>query len=164
MARLASFLRLPPRERILLLQAGLTLALVKLTLLTLPFHTARQLVVRMERRAPAGGSSPARDRIVYSVTIASHLVPGGLNCLVRAVAAELMLARAGYPSELKIGVARDASGKFGAHAWLESEGKILIGQFPVGQYEPLRERPIRAIPCRRCASRRLVSSAPRRCA
>lgn len=145
MARLASFLRLHPAERILLLRSGLTIALVKLALLTFPFHTIRQLVDRIKRWSPAGGSSPARDRIVCSVTIASHLVPGGRNCLVRAIAAELMLAWAGYPSELTIGVARDASGNFGAHAWVESQGKVLVGQFALGQYQPLRDRPVSAV-------------------
>jgi len=38
---------------------------------------------------------------------------------------------------LWIGVARDAGGDFEAHAWLECQGRILIGSQDVNRYEPL---------------------------
>lgn len=64
-------------------------------------------------------------------------MPGGRNCLARALAAELMLGRYGYSSQLKIGVAKTPSGEFEAHAWLESEGRVLIGRFELGRYREL---------------------------
>jgi hypothetical protein len=39
----------------------------------------------------------------------------------------MMLNRYGYPAHIHIGVAKDHTGSFGAHAWLESEGTIVIG-------------------------------------
>src|SRR5207302_9672573 len=112
MVRLVSFFRLQPAERALLVRSALTLASIKLALLLLTFATSRRLIDRMKRRSPKRGSSLARERIVRSVARASHFIPGARNCLVRAIAAELMLARAGYPSEVKFGVAKDALGQF----------------------------------------------------
>jgi hypothetical protein len=39
----------------------------------------------------------------------------------------MMLNKYGYPAHIHIGVAKDHTGSFGAHAWLESEGMIVIG-------------------------------------
>jgi hypothetical protein len=58
---------------------------------------------------------------------ASRMLRGERVCLVRALAARWMLAALGHPSELRIGVAKAPGGKFSAHAWLESEGEIVIG-------------------------------------
>jgi hypothetical protein len=56
---------------------------------------------------------------------------------VRALASEYVLGRLGYPCELKIGVAKGAAGEFAAHAWLESEGRVVIGEFEVDRYTAL---------------------------
>jgi Transglutaminase-like superfamily len=39
----------------------------------------------------------------------------------------MMLNRYSYPAHIHIGVAKDHTDVFGAHAWLESEGTIVIG-------------------------------------
>ena len=54
----------------------------------------------------------------------SRYVPGS-TCLVQALAGQWMLLREGYPAQLRIGVSK-AEG-FEAHAWVELEGKVLIG-------------------------------------
>jgi hypothetical protein len=73
--------------------------------------------------------------------------------LVKAVAGEVMLGRFGYQSQLKIGAGRGPSGEFVAHAWLESEGKILIGQFDLDRYTELAgpgsESPVIVVPAGR---------------
>lgn len=50
----------------------------------------------------------------------------GGTCLVRALALQRILSKRGYPSELRIGVARTAKG-FEAHAWLVDGTEILVG-------------------------------------
>jgi hypothetical protein len=138
MARLAKFLKLTPPRRILLLRAGLTLTLVKLALLMLPFATARRLVGKFTRRRRfPSEASLAPGHLVWSVEAVSRVMPCMYNCLVRALAAELMLARAGYPCQLKFGAARSAGGQFMAHAWLEAEGGVVIGEYELGRYTPL---------------------------
>jgi len=38
---------------------------------------------------------------------------------------------------LKLGAGRDAAGAFIAHAWVESEGRIVVGGFEPGAYVEL---------------------------
>jgi hypothetical protein len=47
-----------------------------------------------------------------------------------------MLVRAGHPCEFRIGAAKNGPGLI-AHAWLESEGRVLIGEFELDRYTPL---------------------------
>lgn len=49
------------------------------------------------------------------------------NCLNRPLATQVLLGRRGQQVNLRIGVKRDAGGEFKAHAWSESEGRIVLG-------------------------------------
>jgi hypothetical protein len=42
----------------------------------------------------------------------------------------MLLARIGQPAALRIGVARSEEGRFQAHAWVESQGRIVVGKLP----------------------------------
>ncbi len=63
--------------------------------------------------------------VVWAVTIAGRYVPGA-TCLVQALVAERVLKRAGHPALLRIGVSNQPG--FRAHAWVESNGKVLLGE------------------------------------
>ncbi|HUN59144.1 MAG TPA: lasso peptide biosynthesis B2 protein [Candidatus Binataceae bacterium] len=89
--------------------------------------------------------SPSPIRIALAVGGAGFLVPGGSNCLIRAIAAGMMLRRYGYDSALMIGVAKSPEGGLNAHAWLESAGQIVIGDFELDRFVPLdTHRPVAA--------------------
>jgi hypothetical protein len=77
------------------------------------------------------------DRIVWAVSAASGRIPALGNCLSVALAAKLLLTISGYSSSLRIGVAKRDSGLLEAHAWLEDNGKILIGSVEHDRYVPL---------------------------
>jgi len=62
---------------------------------------------------------------------AQRVVPGA-TCLPQALAAEALLKRGGLPADLRIGVMKGASGKLLAHAWVESDGRIVVGDLPGG--------------------------------
>ncbi len=49
------------------------------------------------------------------------------NCLIRAVALRMLLARRDIPTELHIGARKDEHGEFAAHAWLTFGDAILVG-------------------------------------
>lgn len=51
---------------------------------------------------------------------------GDMPCLSQALAARWLLSRGGYEAELKIG-ARIEDGALAAHAWLEHEGRVILG-------------------------------------
>ena len=65
-------------------------------------------------------------RTAASVRRVSRYVPAA-TCLTQALATQFLLTRQGQVSSLRIGVTKTEAGEFKAHAWLESEGKIIIG-------------------------------------
>jgi Transglutaminase-like superfamily len=134
--RLVSFFRVSFSDQALLIRAALAVVNAKLATRTLPLPTARAIVTRQQRLGWT--VVPVRtDRIVWAVETASRAIPGMKNCLVQAVAAEAMLIQAGYPCELRIGVAKNGADKLIAHAWVESEGRVVIGEFELDRYTPL---------------------------
>lgn len=135
MRRVRKFLALSWRERRLLLKALGALVGVRVALLTMSFPRVRSAIGAMARGTGRDADKrPTPEQVARAVMASSALVPGGRNCLVRALATEILLSRLGYRSELKIGAGKLADGGFAAHAWLESDGKILIGDFELGRY------------------------------
>jgi hypothetical protein len=88
---------------------------------------------RAEASTP-GINSP--DRIVWAVIVASQYIPRA-TCLAQALAAQILLARECYQSNLRIGVAKGDKDQLEAHAWLESDGKVLIGGSGINRYTVL---------------------------
>lgn len=67
--------------------------------------------------------------IVLGVRRCCSYVPKA-TCLTQALSVGILLRHSGQPSELKIGVRKDDAGGFRAHAWVEVQGKVVIGQLP----------------------------------
>ena len=137
--RLAKFFRLSFSDQRLLMRAALAVVSAKLAIRTLSLPAARAAVTRLERLGWIVMSARA-DRIVWAVETAGGAIPGMKNCLVQAVAAEAILIRAGHPCKLRIGAAKNGPRELIAHAWLESEGRVLIGDFELDRYAPLMAR------------------------
>ena len=102
------------------------------------------LLYRREQRLVLGGRGTAPDahgaarpeRITEAVRRASRVVPRA-TCLTQALAAQVLLSRAGYTSRVWIGVARDGSAGLDAHAWVELDGSVILGATPDRRYVPL---------------------------
>jgi len=63
----------------------------------------------------------------------------GSTCLAVALVAQSLLMRHGYESSFRIGVRRSEDRAFAAHAWLEREGRVIVGgpQSVVATYKAL---------------------------
>jgi hypothetical protein len=138
MRRLRAFVLLPSTERNLLISATLWLGAVRLGLWLLPFRTLRRLLKHSRRPSrrwsKIGHVSP--EQIAWAVTLAAHYIPN--TCLSRALATQALLERAGFSTYLRIGLAKKSSGQLEAHAWVESQGKIVIGALgDLSRYVPL---------------------------
>jgi Transglutaminase-like superfamily len=129
MGLLHKFLTLERVEQRLLLEAAFLLVLIRLGLGRLPFTRLRGLVVRTspQRAAEPDHSQRFVDQVVWAVTRLSQLAPRRITCLVQALAVQGMLSRRGYRSRLQIGVMRGQHGGLDGHAWVEHEGRVLIG-------------------------------------
>jgi hypothetical protein len=139
MRQIAKFFGLPSSDRRLLLRTIAPLIAMRAAIWTLTFARVRRLAEAMSRpvRADAKAVRPSPDRIAWATATMSRVVPGGGNCLVRALATGIMLKRYAYSSELKIGVMKPVGGRFEAHAWLESDGIVVIGDFQLDRYATL---------------------------
>lgn len=140
MSKLRKFLSLSRSDRRLLLAAFGWLGLVKLGLVFMPFKRVHETIKRFDRppkRVPKG-PVPSVERVVWALDVATRNLPGTILCLPRALAARLLLTRLGYESDLHIGVAKSETGEFEAHAWIEREGTIVVGELEdMDRYRPL---------------------------
>jgi hypothetical protein len=132
--KLAAFCALPGEDRVLLLHAFTAAALFRLALYFFPIERLRCLA------AGAVGGRQSIDRIIWAGRVAARWMPGA-TCLSSALALQRLLSANGHTSELHIGVARD-EGKIAAHAWVEQEGRILIGEDERRVYTRLASWPI----------------------
>jgi hypothetical protein len=142
MRRIGKFLALPFREKLLLLWTIFLLAAIRIGFILLPFKALRRLLSRLARAGRAVKTVARQsdvDRIVWALSTAGRAFPTVGTCLTQALAGYLLLGRKGYRTDLRIGVTRDAKGKFLAHAWLEKEGVVVVGQIGASQkrYTPL---------------------------
>lgn len=121
--------RLRAPEKRLRVSALCAVASARLALTLLPFARLRASSARVATGAPrrpsrAGPTPPEVDRAVSS---SARFVPGA-TCLVRALAAQWILRRAGRRAALRIGVAQRGDGALDAHAWVECDDGSLVGE------------------------------------
>ena len=133
MHRALTFLRLPAADRSLSIRAAGWLIAARVALWTLPFARVQALVARAGARTGVPGAAPGR--LAWAVETTARSIPKA-SCLTQALAAQVMLERAGEHPELKIGVATD-KGSFEAHAWLELHGRPLVGDHQLDRYARL---------------------------
>jgi hypothetical protein len=131
--RLRTFLRLPPADRTLAVRAAGWLVLARVALWTLPFARVQAMATRFGERRRSVGVAPGR--LAWTVETTARSIPGA-TCLTQALAAHVMLSRAGEHPSLHIGVATDR-GAFEAHAWLELNGRPLVGDRELDRYARL---------------------------
>ncbi|MCU0565403.1 MAG: lasso peptide biosynthesis B2 protein [Oculatellaceae cyanobacterium Prado106] len=82
------------------------------------------------RSNPVAAPQVSISQIIWGVNVSTRYMPGGAKCLARALTAKVMLNGQGYDPHLRIGVAKSPAGQLEAHAWLEDQGKVLIGNLP----------------------------------
>ena len=140
MKLLYKILRLKNRDRQLLLITFTLLGAIRLGLWLLPFPTWRRLLARvMQPKSEFQQADPASiSKVVWAVSVASRYMPGAVKCLARALATQVLLNRYGHPADLHIGVAKGEGGHLEAHAWVESQGQVVIGALSnLSRFTPL---------------------------
>ena len=136
--RLHKFFQLPPRERIVLVQAWALLLLMEFALRALPFQQLCALCDHAGRKRPAQSSEPVPSvsRLAWLVEVAGRYTPVTATCLKKALVLSWLLGKRGMTSILQIGVARHGDA-LTAHAWLEYNGQVVFGQQEREAFAPL---------------------------
>lgn len=133
------FLALSASEQGLLIRIAFLLLVVSISLFFFPFRIVIKRIesvqLRVRRIDPA--SDCVSDRIGWAVRVASQYMPFA-KCLTQALVTKFMLAQQGCPGQLRIGVFKRDNGTLEAHAWVESEGRIVIGELSnICRYRPM---------------------------
>ena len=142
MPKLRKAFALSASDWLLIVEAMLWFAAVALGLRLLRLRTVLA-ILRGERRSARDGlsessgvASASPERAAYCVELASRLQPLHPTCLKKALVLYALLGRKGFDVHVIIGAARDGD-RLEAHAWLEHQGRILLGATAPGRYSTL---------------------------
>ena len=123
MRLLDQWAELSPSRRRLVVQAAAAVSLATAAVWSLGASRARELMSRLPWRLRPN-DDPAD--VGWAVEAAGRRVPGA-RCLARAVAAEAILERGRRDPEVHIGARRSERGELEAHAWVEVDGRVVVG-------------------------------------
>jgi hypothetical protein len=76
------------------------------------------------------------ERVAYCVELSSRFYPFRPTCLKKALVLCFLLRRKGFDIQVQIGAAKD-KGRLDAHAWVEHQGRIILGAPTPGRYATL---------------------------
>jgi len=127
-------------DRRLLVKSAFIVGAVRLGLWVLPLQTMCRILAKITPSFTNfhNKSQDVISRVGWAVTTSSQYVPAA-TCLTQALATKVLLGRSGYESRLRIGIARSKEGRLEAHAWVESEESIVIGNVKdLSRYTSLR--------------------------
>jgi Transglutaminase-like superfamily len=69
-------------------------------------------------------------------------MPGSVKCLAKALTMKTLLNQYNCPSKLIIGVDKNGVNQLEAHAWIEYEGHVVMGQLnDLSRFKPLPNLP-----------------------
>ncbi len=108
------------------------LPLVDISLRASGYARTRQRMQRIFLRSPGlpvPTNSPEwlAEPMARGVSLAGRRSLWPTSCLRQALLLHVLLARKGIASDLKIGVRAGEAGGVDAHAWVERDGRVLIG-------------------------------------
>lgn len=124
MTALTSFLKLPAKDKKLLLETLFLMIQVRLMLWILPFS---RIKTSFTEEKVTGDRDVTVCTLSWSLKVISHYMPGS-TCLTNALTGHRLLSKHGYNGLIKIGVGKSAEGEFEAHAWLEFKDRVIIGE------------------------------------
>lgn len=149
--RIRRLLQLGPRHWAALVRALGSLVAARAALLLLPLRSVLEFASRTPSPRPgarhrenqtratrkdrsrredsprATHQDPDLERMIWAVDMVGRRLFPRNPCLTQAVVVQRLLRRRGIPAELRIGVRKEQGVTLEAHAWVESEGKIVIG-------------------------------------
>ncbi len=138
MSKFKDFFKLSTNQKILITKSLILIIIIRLSLSLLSFSNVKKLSKKFSRPNKNNKNYITVEDIVWSVKVASNYVPRA-TCLTQAITAQIILSRHNYLSNLKIGVIK--SEEFEAHAWLEIDNEIVLGEseknfVPILNFEP----------------------------
>ncbi|OPJ62714.1 lasso peptide biosynthesis B2 protein [Clostridium oryzae] len=126
--KIRKIIKLSSKERNALLEAFCISGLVRFAILFIKFKKLAMFLGKYKQETSTEISEVHKEviyRVGWAVSEMSYRTPWQSKCLVKALTAQLMLARRKISSTLYLGLAKSEDNKLLAHAWLRS-GKVII--------------------------------------
>lgn len=123
-------IQLTSRDRRLLLWTALLIIGTRLALSVLPFRVVLKALRALSRSTLSVRvlAATSIERALWAVEVCTNRLGLARTCLIRAMVAHTLLLSTRNAATLRIGVAKDRGGKLQAHAWVESNGRVVIGR------------------------------------
>ena len=124
----------------LFLQAYILISMIRLGLYILPFQRLQSLILKAEGLKFFASVVPDATvrAIALSVERSARYSMGNPMCLAKALTTVVLMSIYDYPYQINIGVAKGKSDNLEAHAWVESEGRVIVGYLPdLSRYVPM---------------------------
>jgi hypothetical protein len=126
--RLRRILQLPLSYWLCLVQSCILVVTINLALRLFSFQRVNRWLIDRSKNGRKPPQVQERVEIIcWVVPRVSSVLLGRDSCLPRALAGQYLLRRQGLPVKLRLGVRRVSTAEIIAHAWVEDNGKILIG-------------------------------------
>jgi len=126
MSIITSFIKLSSRDKIVAIESLFWVTVVRFMLWIFPFPYVQKRVQKIASYLSADDLKVPMKRIRLMIVIVSRYVPRA-TCLVQALAGYILFSKYGYNTLIKIGVLNE-EGVFEAHAWLEHDGSVVLGE------------------------------------
>lgn len=124
--------QLTHQERYFCMQSVFWLLLVKTALCLFPYSRTIYYIQAWSRNTHKVRTK--KDILPSDMCIliekCAYCLPLSLKCLSRALTGYVLCRRSGHPVYLRIGAKRSSDGNFCAHAWLELNDVIIMGNLP----------------------------------
>ncbi|MBI4814037.1 MAG: lasso peptide biosynthesis B2 protein [Methanobacterium sp.] len=126
MGIISSFIKLPSRDKLVVIEALFWVTIIRLMVWIFPFRFVQKRVQKIASYLSSDSSSVSMSRLRVMIVIVSRYVPRA-TCLVQALAGYILFSKYGYITSIKIGVLNE-NGEFEAHAWLENDNNVILGE------------------------------------
>jgi len=125
----------------LLLEAFCYLVLARAAVSLLPFGRLLRWIGAPSEPAVEEVTIETIQSVRWAVAVAVRRLAPWAVCLPQAIAGHWMLRRRGIASVVCFGVGRDPAAKLGAHAWLRTADRVVLGERTMTGFAPIAEFP-----------------------
>jgi hypothetical protein len=141
MSKARKALALSASDWVLVTKAWMWFGAIEVGLSCVPIQNLLRIIQRQTKlRTSPREKEPPRptpERVAYCVGLAARMHVLDSTCLKKALVLYALLTRQGFDAQLLIGAAKAAKDCLDAHAWLECQGKVLMGDTSHGHYATL---------------------------
>jgi Transglutaminase-like superfamily len=124
------------RDIFLVIRVTILVCAVRAGLWLVSFWTLRGIVAFLANTRTGRTTQVSVEELSKAVSGVSRFVPQA-TCLTQALTLHILLRRRRLESKIHIGVAKTKGGPFESHAWVENEGRVVIGDFDLNRFTPM---------------------------